>query len=140
MGVVEEVGSEVRHVKAGDRVLAPFAISDGTCEFCRKGIHTSCVHGDFWAREMDGAQGEAVRTPIGVAEAGFSVMDLFFKNVSLRGGPAPVRAYMKELMEDVLDGTLDPSPVFDMEVGLDGVPDGYTAMNERRALKVMVTI
>lgn len=63
MGVVEEVGCDVRHVKPGDHVLAPFAISDGTCEFCRKGLQTACVHGDFWAQEMDGAQGEALRAP-----------------------------------------------------------------------------
>ncbi|HKK08697.1 MAG TPA: alcohol dehydrogenase catalytic domain-containing protein, partial [Gemmatimonadota bacterium] len=64
MGVVEEVGSEVRHVKPGDTVMAPFAISDGTCEFCARGLHTSCAHGDFWAGELDGAQGEAVRAPL----------------------------------------------------------------------------
>src|SRR5437867_4261420 len=64
MGVVEAVGNEVRHVKPGDLVLAPFAISDGTCEFCRKGLQTSCLHGNFWARDLDGAQGEAVRAPL----------------------------------------------------------------------------
>jgi threonine dehydrogenase-like Zn-dependent dehydrogenase len=47
---------------------------------------------------------------------------------------------MKELMGDVLDGKLDPSPVFDMTVGLEGIPDGYAAMNERRALKVLIRI
>lgn len=285
MGVVEEVGSEVRHVKPGDLVLAPFAISDGTCEFCRKGLQTSCVHGNFWARELDGAQGEAVRAPLadgtlvripdhaegdekllealfpltdvmgtghhaavsagvkqgatcvvvgdgavglcavlaakrlgaeriialghhegrlekakafgatdlvssrgedvvatvlemtkgganhvlecvgaassmrtavhvarpggtigyvgvphGVVEEGIDIMGLFFNNLALRGGPAPVRAYMPELMDDVLAGTLDPSPVFDMTVDLAGVPDGYAAMSERRALKVLVKV
>jgi threonine dehydrogenase-like Zn-dependent dehydrogenase len=285
MGVVEAVGSEVRHVKPGDLVLAPFAISDGTCEFCRKGIQTSCVHGDFWAGELDGAQGEAVRAPLadgtlvrvpervendeklltalfpltdvmgtghhaavcagvapgstavvvgdgavglcavlaakrlgaeriiamghhadrleiarrfgatdlvtsrgeeaegeviektgggadhvmecvgatssmntavhvtrpggtigyvgvphGPAEGGFDVFTMFYANLTLRGGPAPVRAYMHELMDDVLDGTLDPSPVFDMTVDLDGVPEGYAAMDRREALKVLVRL
>jgi alcohol dehydrogenase len=285
MGVVEAVGSEVRQVKAGDLVIAPFAISDGTCEFCRKGLQTSCVHGEFWAGELDGAQGEAVRAPLadgtlvripeavegdekllealfpltdvmgtghhaavsagvgqgatcvvigdgavglcavlaakrlgaeriitvghhedrlekarafgatdlirsrgheaaaevnemtrggadhvlecvgaassmdlaiqaarpggtigyvgvphGPAEEGLDVMGLFFKNLILRGGPAPVRAYMTELMDDVLAGTLDPSPVLDMTVDLAGVPDGYAAMDERRALKVLVKV
>ena len=78
--------------------------------------------------------------PHGVAEGGLDILGLFFKNVTLRGGPAPVRAYMKELMEDVLDGTLDPSPVFDLTVGLEGIPEGYAAMDQRRALKVLVTI
>jgi alcohol dehydrogenase len=285
MGVVEEVGDEVRHVKPGDAVLAPFAISDGTCEFCRKGLQTSCMHGDFWAGELDGAQGEAVRAPLadgtlfripervegdekllralfpltdvmgtghhgavcagvergvtcvvvgdgavglcavlaakrlgaeriiavghhadrlekaeafgatdlvssrgdaaveeilemtkggadhvvecvggassmqtairvtrpggtigyvgvphGVAEEGLDVLELFFGNRTLRGGPAPVRAYMGELMEDILEGTLDPSPVFDLTIDLNGVPEGYAAMDERRALKVLVKI
>jgi threonine dehydrogenase-like Zn-dependent dehydrogenase len=45
---------------------------------------------------------------------------------------------MEELMADVLDGKLDPSPVFDMRVDLDGIPAGYTAMHEREALKVLV--
>jgi threonine dehydrogenase-like Zn-dependent dehydrogenase len=283
MGIVEEVGSEVRSVKAGDLVLAPFAISDGTCEFCEAGIHTSCIHGGFWCAITDGAQGEAVRAPLadgtlvavpervhedddmldalfpltdvmgtghhaavcagvepgstcvvigdgavglcavlaadrlgaeriivvghhadrlekarafgatnmvttrgeeageeilamtrggsrhvlecvgntsamalavqvvrpggaigyvglphGPAQEGIDFMTLFFKNAILRGGPAPVRAYMEELMADVLAGRLDPSPVFDMRVDLDGIPAGYTAMHEREAVKVLV--
>ena len=47
---------------------------------------------------------------------------------------------MKELMADVLEGTLDPSPVFDMTVDLDGVPAGYAAMDKREALKVLVKL
>lgn len=285
MGIVEEVGKEVRHVKPGELVLAPFAISDGTCEFCRNGVHTSCTHGGFWAGITDGAQGELVRAPLadgtlvrvpehardndslldalfpltdvmgtghhaavcagvgpgstalvigdgavglcgvlasrrlgaeriiavghhddrlelarsfgateivssqgdaaieeilgttkggaphvlecvgnssamqqaiqvvrpggnigyvgvphGPAEDGLDIMSLFYKNASFRGGPAPVRAYMEELMEDVLQGTLDASPVFDMRVDLEGIPEGYAAMHERRALKVMVKL
>lgn len=285
MGVVEAVGSEVRNLKPGDRVMAPFAISDGTCEFCRKGIHTSCTRGAFWAKDLDGGQGEAVRAPFadgtlvrlpdrvegdarllkalfpltdvmgtghhatlcagveagvtcvvigdgavglcgvlaarrlgagriivvghhtgrleiassfgatdlittrgeeavreivemtrggaghvlecvgakssmdlaveivrpggaigyvglphGPAEEGLDIMGLFFKNATLRGGPAPVRAYMSELMEDILDGRLDPSPVLDMTVDLDGIPEGYAAMDQRRALKVLIEI
>lgn len=285
MGVVEAVGSEVRSVKPGDFVIAPFAISDGTCEFCRKGLHTVCAHGRFWATDLDGAQGEAVRAPLadgtlvrvpervegdeklltalfpltdvmatghhavrcagveqgstcvvigdgavglcgtlaakrigaeriiivghhderleiarrfgathvissggeaaagdiaeltggganhvmecvgaassmdlaiqaarpggtigyvgvphGAQKEGLDVMGMFFKQLTLRGGGAPARAYMEELMADVLGGTLDPSPVFDMTVGLDGIPEGYAAMNERRALKVLVKL
>lgn len=79
-----------------------------------------------------------VGVPHGVVEKGLDIMGLFFANLTLRGGPAPVRAYMPELMEDVLAGTLDPSPVFDMTVDLAGVPDGYAAMDQRKALKVLV--
>ena len=63
MGVVEEVGSEVRTVKKGDRVIAPFAFSDGTCEYCHHALQTSCVHGDFWGGKNEGGQAEAIRAP-----------------------------------------------------------------------------
>jgi threonine dehydrogenase-like Zn-dependent dehydrogenase len=63
----------------------------------------------------------------------------FFKNVTVGGGPAPVRAYIGELLPDVLEGRIEPGRVLDRTVGLDGVPDGYRAMDEREAIKVMVT-
>jgi len=62
----------------------------------------------------------------------------FYGNVTIGGGPAPVRAYIDELLPDILDGTIEPGRVFDRTVDLDGVPDGYRAMDEREALKVMV--
>lgn len=283
MGIVEEVGADVTHVRPGDRVLAPFWISCGECEFCRKGLYTSCVVGDSWGGEHSGAQAEKIRAPhadgtlvrvperyaddegvlesllpltdvmctghhaavsagvgagdtavvvgdgavglcavlaakrlgserivalghhedrLGIAEqfgatetvnargeeaiaeateltygganhvlecvgaessldTAFQVarpggtvgyvgvpagvdeaafLDTAFqKNVTLEGGVAPVRAYVDDLMTDVLQGTLDPSPVFTRTVGLDDVPEGYRAMDERDAVKVMVT-
>ncbi len=281
MGIVEDVGSQVTTIKRGDRVIAPFAFSDGTCEFCHKGLHTSCLHGGFWAQANDGGQAEAIRAPLadgtlvvvppsvegdeallkailpltdvmatghhaavsagvhpgttvaivgdgavglcgvlaarrlgaeriillghqesrlslgrrfgatdlitsrseqaerevieltrGGAEAvlecvgtkasmdtavsivrpggsiGYvgvphgseqlNMIQLFFGNIAFRGGPAPVRAYLPELLSDVLAGRLDPSPVLDLTVGLDGIPSGYAAMDQRRAMKVMV--
>jgi threonine dehydrogenase-like Zn-dependent dehydrogenase len=62
----------------------------------------------------------------------------FWANVTVSGGPAPVRAYIGELLPDVLEGRIEPGRVFDRVVGLDEVPDGYRAMNEREAIKVMV--
>jgi threonine dehydrogenase-like Zn-dependent dehydrogenase len=283
MGIVEDAGSSVTSVKRGDRVLAPFAWSDGTCEFCKKNIQTSCMDGGGWGgAASDGGQGEAVRVPfadanlvavpeavandeallrkilpltdvmgtghhaalaaqvrpggtaavigdgavglcavlaarrlgaervivfghhegrlalardfgatdvvrargeeaiargleitnggaesvlecvgtesamatacavarpagtigyVGVpygARAGLDLRRMFSENIALRGGVAPVRAYMDELLKDVLAGTLDPSPVFDLTVDLDGVPRGYAAMDDRTALKVLV--
>ncbi|GAA4925174.1 zinc-dependent alcohol dehydrogenase family protein [Streptomyces coeruleoprunus] len=78
---------------------------------------------------------------VGVPHGSGGGLDLgvmFDRNIALRGGVAPVRTYIPQLLPDVLDGTLDPSPVFDLAVGLDGVPDGYRAMDERTALKVLV--
>ncbi|MFT4945741.1 MAG: alcohol dehydrogenase [Halovenus sp.] len=279
MGVVEAVGPAVRSVDPGDRVFAPFVISCGRCEFCRKGLHTSCVNGDSWTgaqaeyvhvSEADGTlvrvpdryaddesalesllpltdvmgtghhaalsagvgegdtavvigdgavglcavlaarrlgaerivavghhedrleqavsfgatetvakRGEAavervqeltyggathvlecvgaasamdtaiavcrpggtvgyVGVPHGVTDEGLDVLSLFSDNITLRGGVAPVRAYAEELMDDVLAGTLDPSPVFTKTVDLDGVPAGYRAMDEREDVKVMI--
>ena len=64
IGVVEEVGKEVTSVRPGDTVIAPFVYSDGTCEFCSKGLHTSCLNGGGWGGATnDGGQGEAVRAP-----------------------------------------------------------------------------
>lgn len=281
MGIIEEVGSEVRNIKKGDRVLAPFAFSDGSCEFCGKGLQTSCVQGGFWGMSNDGGQAEAVRAPFadgtlvvipqevegddamltailpltdvmatghhaavsaGVRQGGtvavvgdgavglcgvlaakrlladriiivgrhekrleiarrFGATDvvtswdqqaidevqemtkggaesvlecvgsessmntaisitrpggaigyvgvphgsetinlgqMFMSNITLRGGVAPARAYIPELLADVVAGKLDPSPVLDLSVDLDDVPFGYAAMDGREAIKVMV--
>lgn len=62
----------------------------------------------------------------------------FYNNVTVGGGPAPVRAYIEDLLPDVLEGNIEPGRVFDQTVGLDGVPDGYRAMNDREVIKVMV--
>ncbi|MFC8502680.1 zinc-dependent alcohol dehydrogenase family protein [Pedococcus sp. NPDC057267] len=70
VGVVEEVGAEVRSLRPGDFVIAPFKYSDGTCPHCRVGIQTSCVQGGFWGGPdrdgvmVDGGQGEYVRVPL----------------------------------------------------------------------------
>lgn len=64
---------------------------------------------------------------------------LFGKNVTLTGGPAPVRAYMEAGIEQVLSGAINPGRVFDRTVTIDEVPAGYAAMDAREALKVMVT-
>ena len=64
IGIVEDIGSSVGTLKKGDLVVAPFAISDGTCEYCREGLQTSCVHGSFWdTQPREGGQSEAVRVP-----------------------------------------------------------------------------
>ncbi|WP_209308945.1 alcohol dehydrogenase catalytic domain-containing protein [Blastococcus sp. CT_GayMR16] len=277
IGVVEETGSAVSTVKAGDLVIAPFAWFDNTCAFCREGLTTSCEHGGFFST----AQAEAVRVPqadgtlvpapvgedsallpslltlsdvlitghhaavtagvnarttvtvigdgavgllavlaakrlgaerivlmgrhkdrtdlgrefgatdvvaergeegiatvreltgghgthtvlecvghmpayqqaYGVVRAGGVISrvgvpqyeaapvgfgSLFGRNITLTGGPGAQRPYIEEQLPDVLEGRIEPGKVFDRTVDLDGVPDGYRAMDARDALKVLV--
>jgi threonine dehydrogenase-like Zn-dependent dehydrogenase len=281
IGVVEDVGADVRTIKRGDFVIMPFAFSDGTCAFCQDGLQTSCIRGGFFgSTEVAGAQAEAVRIPLAdgtlfpvgaqaddallasiltlsdvmgtghhaavmakvvpgksvavvgdgavglcgvvaakrlgaeqiiilgrhadrislardfgatdvVSERGDAAVErvreltggygvhsvlecvgleqavntaisiarpggavgrvgvpqeqtipgsepAFYNNVTVGGGPAPVRAYIEELLPDVLDGKIEPGRVFDRTVVLDEVPEGYRAMNDREAIKVMV--
>ncbi|MGG5260109.1 alcohol dehydrogenase catalytic domain-containing protein [Phycicoccus avicenniae] len=70
------------------------------------------------------------------APVGFG--SLFGGNVTLTGGPAPVRAYIEQLLPAVLDGIVQPGRVFDRTVALEDTPAGYAAMDAREALKVMV--
>ncbi|WP_214110435.1 zinc-dependent alcohol dehydrogenase family protein [Acrocarpospora catenulata] len=65
VGVVEDVGGEVATLRKGDVVIAPFAWSDNTCDFCREGLQTSCRNGGFWGQKgVGGGQAEAVRVPL----------------------------------------------------------------------------
>ena len=114
-------------------------------------------------RELTGGQGAhsvlecvglgaAMETAIGIARPGGTVgrvgvpqdetmpasRGAFYNNVTVSGGPAPVRAYIEKLLPDILEGRIQPGRVFDRIVGLDEVPDGYRAMNDRKAIKVMV--
>ena len=283
IGVVEDVGPDVRTLKAGDLVVTPFLWSDGTCVFCREGLHTSCLHGGRYGDDgVDGGQGEAVRVPqadgtlvvlpvdrddalmpslltlsdvmatghhaalsadvgpgksvavvgdgavglcgviasrrlgaeqiillghhpdrvalgkefgatdvvsergeeavervreltggfgahsvlecVGLGESTTTAMSIarpggavgrvgvpqeesipegvstFFGNVTIAGGPAPARAYIEGLLPDVLEGRIEPGRVFDRAGPLDEVPDGYRAMNDREALKVLIEL
>jgi threonine dehydrogenase-like Zn-dependent dehydrogenase len=282
IGLVEAVGSDVRTVKKGDLVVAPFAISDGECEFCHEGLQTSCVNIEWWGgKDHDGGQGEAVRVPwadgtlvtlpvsrddallpslltlsdvmgtghhaarsarvtpgkiaavvgdgavglcgviaakrlgaeqiiimgrhddrialamefgatdvvsergdeaiervreitggfgahsvlecVGLEESTVTAINIarpggavgrvgvpqskdipdedrrsFYENITISGGPAPVRAYIEELLPDIMEGRINPGRVFDRVTGIDAVPEGYRAMNDREAIKVMI--
>jgi threonine dehydrogenase-like Zn-dependent dehydrogenase len=63
---------------------------------------------------------------------------LFFSGVHLHGGPAPVRRFLPELIGLICDRTIDPGKVFDLTLPLDQAADGYRAMDERRAIKVLL--
>jgi threonine dehydrogenase-like Zn-dependent dehydrogenase len=95
---------------------------------------------------------QSMLTAIGIARPGGAVgrvgvpqhetmpasQPAFYDNVTVSGGPAPVRAYIEELLPDVLEGRIRPGRVFDRVVRLDEVPDGYRAMSDREAIKVMI--
>jgi threonine dehydrogenase-like Zn-dependent dehydrogenase len=72
IGKMEAVGADVRTVKVGDIMAAPFAVSDGTCVVCQQGPQNSCFHGSWWGdTEIDGGQGEAVPVTYSYAPLGF---------------------------------------------------------------------
>ena len=95
---------------------------------------------------------QSMRTALSIARPGGAVgrvglpqedsipaaLPTFFNNVTISGGPAPARAYIEELLPDVLEGRIKPGRVFDRVVRLEETPDGYRAMNDREAIKVMI--
>jgi threonine dehydrogenase-like Zn-dependent dehydrogenase len=109
------------------------------------GVHSvlECVGGE-----------QAMMTALGITRAGGAIgrvgvphydgipapLQCFYDNVSVGGGPAPVRAYIEELLPDILEGRIEPGRVFNSVTDLEGVPDGYRAMNDREAIKVMVKL
>jgi hypothetical protein len=95
---------------------------------------------------------DAIRTAVLIARAGGAIgrvgvphyestpasPQAFYANISVGGGPAPVRAYIETLMPDIIDGRIQPGRVFDRTIGLEAVPEGYQSMNARGSLKVMI--
>src|SRR4051794_447007 len=77
---------------------------------------------------------------VGVPHGEVPFAQTFFRNVGWRGGPAPARVYIPDLMTDVLDGTINPGLVFDYETDLDHTADAYRAMDERRAIKSLIRV
>ncbi|MEU2779363.1 zinc-dependent alcohol dehydrogenase family protein [Streptomyces sp. NPDC007162] len=98
----------------------------GTAEAMRQALHATRPGGNVGF----------VGIPHEVAVDG---LELFFSQVGLRGGPAPVRRYMPELIDLVLSGHIDPGKVFDLTLPLEQVAEGYKAMDERRAIKALLT-
>jgi threonine dehydrogenase-like Zn-dependent dehydrogenase len=97
--------------------------------------------------------GQAMETAISIARPGsmvgyvgvphgveLAIGEMFFRNKGVRGGSAPVRAYIPELLEDVLEDDFNPGRVLDFETDLDGVAEAYAAMDERRAIKSLLRV
>jgi threonine dehydrogenase-like Zn-dependent dehydrogenase len=97
--------------------------------------------------------GQAMQTALAIARPGsmvgyvgvphgveLPIGEMFFHNKGVRGGSAPARAYIPELLDDVLDGRINPGRVLDYETDLEGIADAYAAMDERRAIKSLVRV
>jgi threonine dehydrogenase-like Zn-dependent dehydrogenase len=97
----------------------------GTAESMRQALHSTRPGGNVGF----------VGVPHDVAVDG---QELFFSHVGLRGGPAPVRRYLPDLIDRVLSGRINPGKVFDLTLPLDQVAEGYQAMDERRAIKALL--
>ncbi len=96
--------------------------------------------------------GESMLTALGIARPGGAVgrvgvpqdetmpasLPTFYSNVTVGGGPAPARAYIAELLPDVLEGRFDPGRVFDRIISIEEVSEGYKAMNDRNSIKVLI--
>jgi alcohol dehydrogenase len=96
---------------------------------------------------------DAISTAFGVAKPGsivgrvgvpqavrLNAVETFYKNIGMRGGPAPARAYQPDLLRAVLAAEINPGLVFDLSIDLDDIDDGYAAMDGRRAIKTLVRV
>lgn len=96
---------------------------------------------------------QSIETCVGITRAGgmigavgvpvykdFKYQSAFWKNVGIRGGVAPARKYMPELLKDVLDGRINPGKVFDFQTELEDIAEAYAAMDERRAIKSLLKV
>jgi len=110
------------------------------------------AHGAHSVLECVGL-GQAVETALAIARPGGAIGRVgvpeqettdtgvaFWKNASIAGGPAPVRAYIEDLLPDVLEGRIEPGRVFDRVGSIEDVPDGYRAMNDRDVLKFQIKL
>ena len=108
------------------------------------------THGAHSVLECVGLE-QAVETALAIARPGGAIGRVgvpehdttstgtaFWKNASIAGGPAPVRAYIEELLSDVLEGRIEPGRVFDRTGSIEDVPNGYRAMNDREVLKFQI--
>jgi threonine dehydrogenase-like Zn-dependent dehydrogenase len=129
--------TDVIEQRGAEGIAAVKALFDGIgadCVIEAVGTHESMDQAIRSARP--GGQVGYVGVPNGGAE--LPIRALFDTNVGVRGGIAPVRNYIDELLPEVLDGRLNPGRVFDLELPLTEVAEAYAAMDERRAIKVLL--
>jgi len=121
-------------------------------EAIEKILETTGGVGVDGAMECVGTE-QSMSTAIGIARPGsvvgfvgvphgveLPVTRMFRKTIGVHGGPAPARVYIPELLDDVLEGRIDPGRVLDYETDLDGIAEAYAAMDDRRAIKSLVRV
>jgi threonine dehydrogenase-like Zn-dependent dehydrogenase len=128
--IVEERGDEgVERVKSLTNGLGAHSVVEavGTPEAFTQAIHST----------RGGGHMSFVGVPGTVQIPG---MELFFAGIHTQGGPAPVRRFLPDLIDLIWNGEIDPGKVFDITLSLDDAAEGYKAMDERRATKVLLTL
>jgi threonine dehydrogenase-like Zn-dependent dehydrogenase len=108
-----------------------------------RGVRATLIHGPRDEQSMAQALASArpggrvgfVGVPYG---AQLPVRQLFNTNVTVGGGMAPARRYLPELLAETLDRRIDPGRVFDLELPLERIAEGYAAMDERRSIKTLI--
>ena len=134
-----------------DETLASLlTLSDVMCTGHHAAVSAQVKQGD--TVECVGTN-EAMQTALAIARPGsivgyvgvphgveIPVPTLFYRNVGAHGGPAPARAYIPELLDDVLEGHINPGRVFDFTTDLGGIAEAYAAMDKRRAIKSLVKV
>src|SRR5258706_1622663 len=126
--IVSERGGEgVARIKELTKGVGADSVLEcvGTQESMAQAIHASRPGGSI----------SYVGVPHGVELSG---AELFYTHMHLHGGPAPVRRFLPELIQLVQNGTINPGKVFDLELPLEQVAEGYRAMDERRAIKTLL--
>ena len=121
----------------GDEAVA--AILELTSDVGADAVLECVGTGESMTTAIDAARAGATVGYVGVSHGvELPIRTMFSNNIGVAGGVAPVRRYLPELMDDVLAGRIDPGLVFDLELPLDDVAEGYAAMHERRAIKTLL--
>jgi hypothetical protein len=143
------LGSNPERIALGRAFGATDIVQERGAEAVER-VHELTGHGAHSVLECVGLA-QAVETALAIARPGGAIGRVgvpehdttatgvaFWKNASIAGGPAPVRAYVEELLPDVLEGRIEPGRVFDRSGSIEDVPDGYRAMNDREVLKFQI--
>jgi threonine dehydrogenase-like Zn-dependent dehydrogenase len=130
--------TDIIEARGGDAVEAVLELTGGLgADATLECVGTAEAFTTAFAIARPGSRVGFVGMPHGVE---FPIGIAFRNNVGLGGGLAPVRHYLPELLTEVLEGVIEPGRVFDLHLGLEELPEGYAAMDERRAIKAMVRV